>query len=597
MSHPTTVLALLVACAALPAAVAPQTVAIPDVTIADVRKDATRPGMIAVAPSLSGHGEVPPADRNAVRIDSIFSDLDSEHSPGCAVGAYEAGEVLFAKGYGMASLEHGIPMSPQSVLGLASVSKQFTALAIILLNQRGELSLEDHVRDYIPELPDYAAPVTIRHLIHHTSGLRDNVALLRLARENVDGDADEIILSMLGWQNALNFRPGEHWMYNTGGYSLLAMVVERVTGTSFREFTDREIFAPLGMASSGFFGPVTTEGRALAYEPYGTDRYRLSIPTHTLAGPTGLYSTIEDLARWDRNFYDMRVGGREGISLMHVPGRLSSGEETTDAFGLRLQRYRGVPVVMHSGFDPGYTSMMIRFPDQRLTVALLCNVSTANPWSRAYQVADLYLADHAAVEPVLSSDEDEYDDADRGRVPLEEMTGIYASSEGSLIQRLTVEEASLFVTGAGFRYPLRAVGERRFRDDYGFTLTFSEPDPGNAITASWSPNPTPRSGEPLRLERIGRHWEPAPGELADFAGRFFSEELDATWNIVAGPDGLVLRRWGMADRPLEPLMRDAFSFPGSAAPLLRFERDRNGRVARLTVSNAQLLGIEFARRD
>lgn len=553
---------------------------------------------LTAAPSSFPGGQRPlPADPMASRIDAIFSDLDSERSPGCAVGVYEAGEVLFAKGYGMASLEHGVPMSPQSVLGLASVSKQFTALAIVLLVQRGELSLDDHVREYIPELPEYAAPVTVRHLIHHTSGVRDNVALLRLARENLEGDSNEVILSMLGWQNRLNFQPGAHWMYNSGGYSLLAMIVERVTGESFREFTDREIFVPLGMTSSGFLGPATTEGRALAYEPYGPDQYRLAVPTHSLVGPTGLYTTIDDLAKWDRNFYDMQVGGREGIAIMHVPARLSAGEETTSAFGLRLQRYRGLPVVMHSGFDPGYTSMMIRFPDQRLTVAVLCNASSAGPWPRAYQVADGYLADHLAPDPDPASDRAAFEESSIDEADLHELPGIYASAEGSMVQHFAFEDGRLIATVGDARFPLRAVGERRFRDDFGFTLEFSDSEAGDVMTASWSPNPTPGSTGPLRLRRAGPEWSPRREALASYTGEFYSEELDATWVIVEADDGLMLRRWGMPDRALGPLLHDMFSFRGATSPRLHFERDAGGNITGFSVSSEQVLGIGFVKRD
>jgi CubicO group peptidase (beta-lactamase class C family) len=547
---------------------------------------------LTTASSSAPGGQAPPiADRMAFHIDSIFSDLDSERSPGCAVGVYEAGEILFAKGYGMASLEHGIPMSPRSVLGLASVSKQFTALAIVLLDQRGDLSLDDHVRQYIPELPEYAAPVTIRHLIHHTSGLRDNVALLRLARENIEGDSDDVILSMLGWQNRLNFEPGQHWMYNSGGYSLLAMIVERVTGVSFPEFTEREIFAPLGMTSSGFRGLATTEGRALAYEPYGAAQYRLSIPTHSLVGPAGLYSTIEDLARWDRNFYDMQVGGGEGVATMHVPGRLISGQETTYASGLRLQRHHGLPVVVHSGFDPGYTSMMIRFPDQRLTVAVLCNTSSAAPWTRAYAVADVYLerqfpdgpgaVDVAPIRDAVAEED------------LEALAGIYQRGDGAIVHLGHVGGT----LNLGGRYELTPIGDRRFQDDFGFVFTFSEPSAGGAMTATVSPDPTGRSLEPLRLERIGRQWDPAPEELAEVAGFFFSEELDSTWQIVAGSEGVRLRRWGMADQALDPLIRDMFTFRGALSPHLHFARDAEDSVTGFSLSSEQILGVEFVRRD
>ncbi len=542
-----------------------------------------------------GVGERAYTDVPTARVDSIFSDLDNERSPGCALGVYEAGEPIYAKGYGMASLEHGVPLSPRSVLSIASISKQFTALAVILLARRGELSLDDPVRDYIPELPEYAAPVTLRHLIHHTSGIRDSSSLLSVARRQLEGDGDPVMMSLLHWQRALSFPAGEHWMYYTGGYALLAMVVERVTGESFRAFTDREIFAPLGMADSGFRWPSTIHGLALAYAPHGEDGYRLSIPTHTFAGPAGLYTTIEDLAKWDGNFYDMEVGGSDGIALMHAPGRLSSGEELTYAAGLELGSYRGLPTVSHSGGDPGYATMMIRFPDQRLSVALLCNVTSAVPWFQVYEVADLYLEDYF-LEPSATSAETV--DMHIAEAELEALAGVYRSDDGIVVNLFDHEDGTLIVTFGSARFPLEAIGERRFGDDSTpYVLTFSEVGADKGVIATWSPDPVQRKIGPLRLEQVGSQWEPSPREVMDFTGSFFSEELDATWEIESGDEGLLLRRWGIPDQALEPLLPDTWVFHGSTEPRLRFERDAAGKVTAMSLSNSQLLGVRFVRSE
>ena len=536
-----------------------------------------------------------PADVPAASVDSLFADLDSEDSPGCAVGVYSAGEVLFAKGYGMASLEHGVALSPRSVLGVGSVAKQFTALAVVLLARRGELSLDDPVREHVPALPAYAAPITVRHLIHHTSGLRNNVSLLRLARSQVEEDGEEVTLSLLAWQEGLDFDPGEHWKYSNPGYVLLARIVERVSGESFRAFTDREIFGPLGMTSTGFLEPTTTDGRALAYERLGTDGHRVRVPTHTLVGSTGLYTTIEDLAEWDRNFYEKNVGGREGIALMYAPGRLSSGRETDHAFGLALGRYRGLRTVGRSGGDPGYEAMLLRFPDERLSVAVLCNAAFPAPAIRAYRVADLYLADRFPDDPPASLR------AGTGDVPvseaeLEALAGVYRTPDGLRVQRFAVEDGALVVTYERGRYPLTPLGDGRFGDGFTrFMVAFDEPDAGDATTATWRPNPSPSSRGPLRLHRAGRRWSPAAEELAGYVGTFHSNELDATWKIVARDGELVLRRWGVADQRLEPLLPDTFAFRGRTTPRLRFERDADGRVTRLTVSTGQIVGVEFVR--
>ncbi|WP_162339629.1 serine hydrolase domain-containing protein [Cyclobacterium salsum] len=529
-------------------------------------------------------------------IDSIFNDINCDDSPGCSVGVFRAGEIIFSKGYGMASLEHNISLSPNSKINLGSVSKQFTALSVILLDQKGKLSIDDPIRKYLPELPEYAAPVTIRHLIHHTGGIRDNVALLRLARGQVESDSDEVIKSMLEWQSRLNFNPGENFMYSSAGYSLLAMIVERVSGKSFKEFTKQEIFDPLGMESSRFLSHATSKNRALAYVPYGDNKYRLSIPTHSLVGTTGLYTTIEDLAKWDKNFYDMQVGGSEGISLMQIPGRLNSGQELSYASGLLIDSYRGLKTVWHGGFDPGYTSMLLRFPEEHLTVAILCNITSANPWERAYKVADLYLGNEMDEEQVATGLN--YENVTLSHKELEVFTGIYKSRDGIMVQSFDEKDGQLIATIGNTQYPLSHIGNRQFSDGIThYVLSFTESGEGDAMTASWSPNPRPIKGDSLKLDRISPRWNPVHNELSEFTGSFFNEELDANWKIVQNDDGLVLKRWGIEDQFLEPLNKDVFAFKGNTSPRLEFKREDNGRINHIEVSNEQILGIKFLKRN
>lgn len=313
-------------------------------------------------------------------------------------------------------------------------------------------------------------------------------------------------------------------------------------------------------------------------------------------GTTGLHTTVEDLARWDRNFYEMKVGGAEGIALMHAPGRLNSGRETAYAFGLELGRYRGLRTVGHSGHDAGYASMLLRFPDRRLSVALLCNTAPADPWFRAYSVADLYLPDPLPGE-ARGRDRMRARESRPAGEDLEAYAGIYRSGNGLTVQRFAVEDGTLIATVEGARFPLRQIGERRFDDGLThYVLTFGEVGNGEERIATWSPNPTAGSSEPLRLYRIGPHWEPAPQDLPSYAGTFHSEALDASWEMVAGDGELVLRRWGVADQPLEPLLPETFVFRGSTAPRLRFERDAAGRVGVISLSTDQIMGLEFVRR-
>ncbi len=336
------------------------------------------------------------AENKTAQVDKLFEKWDKPTSPGCALAVFRDGRIVYQRGYGMADLDHDIPITPSTVFHVASMSKQFTAASIVLLAQQGKLSLDDEVRKYVPEMPDFGAPITIRNLIHHTSGLRDQWTLLILAgwRYSLDLITDDDVLSVLTRQKDLNFRPGEKHLYSNTGYTLLAQVVKHVSGQSFREFTSSRIFQPLGMTSTHFRDEHAEiiKNMAVGYEPAKGNTFRISITNFDTVGATSLLTTVKDLALWDENFYNPRVGGPGLIKQMLERGRLNNGEQLDYAFGLFLGKYRGPPTVDHPGADAGYRSDMIRFPQQHFSVACLCNVADSRPEELTRKVADIYLA-------------------------------------------------------------------------------------------------------------------------------------------------------------------------------------------------------------
>ena len=334
------------------------------------------------------------SDSPSDRVDKIFERFDRRDSPGCALAVMRDGGVIYKHGYGMADLDHDVAITPSTVFHVASVSKQFTDAAIVLLAQEGKLSFDDEVRKYIAELPDFGQRITIRHLIHHTSGLRDQWSLLGLAgwRYSLDLITDDDILEMMSRQKDLNFRPGEKHVYCNTGYTLLALIVKRVSGRSFREFTSQRIFEPLGMANTHFRDDHAeiVKHQAYGYSP-SRDTWRLSVTNFDTVGATSLLTTAEDLARWDRNFDEPTVGGPKLIEQLLERGRLNNGEQLSYAFGLTHGLYKGQAVIEHSGGDAGYRAHFIRFPERKLSVACLCNAGNANPSRLARNVADAYL--------------------------------------------------------------------------------------------------------------------------------------------------------------------------------------------------------------
>jgi CubicO group peptidase (beta-lactamase class C family) len=327
-------------------------------------------------------------------VDALFAAF-SGASPGCALGLFKDGAIAYARGYGMASLEHDAPITPDSVFYAGSVSKQFTAMAAALAIAQGKLAYEDPIHKYLPELPAYAAAIKVRHLIHHTSGLRDYNTLLSVAgRRDEDAWDNRAVLRITARQMALNFEPGAEYLYSNTGYTLLATIVERAVGTPFATYTDERIFKPLGMTSTHFHTDARrlVKHRALGYGGR-SGAWTLDTPINERAGAGGLYTSISDLLKWDENFYTRTVGGADVIEQLQTRGALNDGTTLAYAWGLQIGAYRGVPIVEHSGSLGGYRAHVLRVPSRHATVALLCNGSSIVPATLARRVADLAIGD------------------------------------------------------------------------------------------------------------------------------------------------------------------------------------------------------------
>ena len=336
------------------------------------------------------------------RVDGVFAQWNSPTSPGCTVAAAEGGRTILERAYGMADLEHEVRNTPATIIEGGSVSKQFTSAAIVLLALDGKLSLDDDVRKYLPEVPDYGKTITIRHMMTHTSGLRDwgSVAGItgwprgRRAHSHAD------VLDIVSRQRALNFEPGHEYSYSNTGYNLLAVIVDRVSGMPFAEFTKQRLFQPVGMTNTQWRDDFTrvVKGRAIGYSPR-PGGFSIDMPFENVHGNGGLLTTVGDLLKWTENLETGRVGGPAFLEMMHRRGVLNDGNTIGYASGLMIGTYRGVPEVSHTGSTAGYRAFLTRYPAQNLAIALLCNAGNANPGGLGHQVADVMLGDRAP-EPV-----------------------------------------------------------------------------------------------------------------------------------------------------------------------------------------------------
>jgi CubicO group peptidase (beta-lactamase class C family) len=551
------------------------------------------PAAAAAAAWLVGTDRADAADPAglASRVANIMAAYDRPDSPGCTVGVIKNGAFVLLRGYGMANLEHGVPLGPDTVFDIGSTSKQFSAAAIVLLAQDGRLSLDDDVRKHLPEMPDYGRPVTIRHLLNHTSGLRDYLELMELAGWNFeDVSTDDDALSIIVRQRELNFEPGAEYLYSNSGFFLLSVIVKRVTGQSLRAFATERIFRPLGMKDTHYHDDHTeiVARRATGYSPRKDGGFRIDMSFFEQTGDGSVYTTVRDLLRWDRNFYEGTVGGRGLVEQLTTPGKLRDGQPLHYALGLSIDRHKGLARVSHGGSWAGYRAELMRFPEQRLSVACLCNLSTARPSRLATEVAEAHLG--AALAPSV--------EAAVGRpertggvalspAELQALAGSYRSPASGLVRRLRVDGGKLKIEAFGGTYELTPAEGRTFRLVDGpldLEVRFEETASGRRMRETSPPRPA-------TVWHAVELVTPSAAELAAYAGRYSSPELDAAYTVEVKDGGLALRGRRM-DALLTPTVRDEFT---QGSMVVRFERDAQGRATGFLLGQDRIRNLRFGR--
>jgi CubicO group peptidase (beta-lactamase class C family) len=534
--------------------------------------------------------------RAAVQVDELFARFDRPGSPGAAVLVVRDQEVVYRKGFGQADLEHGIPVTPATVFDIASLSKQFTGMAVAMLVEAGRIDLDADVRTYLPDLPDFGEPVTVDHLVHHTSGLRDWPGTLAVAGWRLD---DVIsfgqILNMARHQEDLNFAPGAEYSYSNTGYNILAALVAEVSGQSFRAWTEANIFGPLGMTDTHVHDDHTeiVANGARGYARLG-DGFRHVPNALTALGSSSLHTTVDDLAKWIMNFDHGRVGGMDVIERMQQPGVLNDGRQVTYAFGQSVGAYRGLETWSHTGAWAGFQSVLLRFPEQRFGVVILSNSGEYDPSPVAHAVADIFLDDvleprpeHVAAAGEEAGEERAPAVAVRGDL-LDEYEGVYRLGPGWLVtisrngQTLTVQAT------AEPRFPMRAVSQQEFFvEAYGASMTFGRSATGEVDHLTYGN---------IRAPRVGAASDSAD-DVHDYVGEFYSEELDTSYRVAVENGILVARHRRHGDIPLVHLAGGEFRGTRWFVPTLEFDRDDRGRVIGFRITQERSRNIRFERRD
>jgi CubicO group peptidase (beta-lactamase class C family) len=541
---------------------------------------------------LFGSVSALPAEPDTASVDRIFASYDKPTSPGCALGVIHNGGFVYRRGYGQGSLELAVPLTSESVFYMGSISKQFTAASVVIAAHRGLLSLDDDVHKYIPELPDYGHPITLRQMLNHTSGFRDVLTLLAISGRNaVDIHPFPEMLDLVTRQKGLNFAPGEQYLYSNTNYFLLAEVVHRVSKQPLSRFAEENIFRPLQMTHTRFYDDhnIVVPGRVAGYAPGPGGSFFVDWSTNfDKVGDGGLMSSVDDLLRWDQNFYDDKLADGSVAQDLQVRGRLNNGKEIEYALGLDIGDYRGLPTVEHGGSLFGYSTELLRFPQQHFTVICLCNLATANPGSLAYKVADLYL--EAEFRKPAQSTQPQV--IAREKSAAKKKTGNSAAQFAGIYEGDAHELTFFVAAGEDLAFPGRkprilnptSPGHFTFED---LTIEFKKEGEGITSVRFLRDGETIFSG--VRIEVA----HPDEGQLAAYAGNYHSDELDADFALPVAKGKLIWRTRWQEPLTLEPLGKDEFNAGGM---VVVFRRDPSDKITGFAVYSGRASGMQFDRK-
>jgi len=524
--------------------------------------------------------------RVAIDLEPAFATI-AQTGPGCVAGVRRPGAPDQIVARGQSDLEHADPLTADSIIETGSLAKQFTAAAIMLLVEDGKASLDDDIRRYLPEMPDYGVPITLRHLLNHTSGLREQWSLLALTGNGPGAQVHSmpLILELASRQKGLNFKPGDEFFYTNTNYALAAMIVERISGVSLQQFTDERLFQPLGMSHTRWREDFRTvvPGRATAYAPTETG-FIANMPFTNVYGNGGMLTTVGDLLRWNA-FLDQPsalAGGPVLAAALQAPGRLNDGTALEYGLGLELAPDQGRRLVAHSGSTGGYKTWLARYPDQGVSIAVLCNNGGINPIAMGEQIAELVLpaagtassAEGAAATAAVQT----------SNVDLTPYEGLFRNPVTGALVQVEAVNGQLTLKQGGVR-ALAALGEDRFQAPDGEPVRF-------ARTNAKATELILSQGRFLAVPPAASD----PAALSAYVGTFYSPELDTRISLIQRGDGLVVRQPFAVEWPLSPSFADGFTARLRGSTTFVFERDADGDVTGVRAWANGVRGLLFSKQ-
>lgn len=525
-------------------------------------------------------------------IDKLVAEMIKPGGAGATVAVAKDDKILFSKAYGMANPEYDIPNIPSTIFHVASVSKQFTAFAIALLADQGKISLDDDIRKYLPELHDFGYKITIRHLAHHASGLRDQWNLLALAGWRLDDVITKNqVLRLISHQNELNFKPGDEFSYCNTGYTLMGEIVSRVSGKTFAAWCSENIFKPLEMNNTMFYEDHEKIVKGRAYSFYDSNgELKKSVLSYANAGATSLFTTAEDLTKWSNNFYVMKVGNADVMKQMEERCRLNKGDTLSYAFGQDISKYRGIKTVAHSGGDAGYRSFLLRFPDQKYSIVVLSNLASFNPGDLSYKIADIYLKDYLKEVPKKEEE--------KPKPAAHKVTGtLLKLYEGQyrlpneMIVSLEVEDGILTAQATGQpKLPLVASSDTEFFIEE-FDIKISFPKTADNKASQFILH---QGGQDMVAPRM-EPFDAKSVDLKAFTGNYYSPELQTSYTLELKSDTLIANHVRHEPATLTLVGTDSFSCDAWFMSKIEFTRNEKQEIIGLKVSSGRVRNVKFER--
>ncbi len=529
-------------------------------------------------------------------IDSLFIEWNKPNHPGGSIGIMKNGQLVFSKAYGLASLEYLVPNSTGTIFNTGSVSKQFTAMGIVLLDIQGKLSVDDDIRKYMPELPEFEESITIRHLLHHTSGLRSLHAMLGLAGwRSDDSRTNEDLYRFMENQRELNFKPGEEYLYCNTGYMLMVKIIENVTGEEFTAWMKKSIFEPLEMTNTYVEDNYSrvVPNNATSYKRIPGNSFDRAVEYWGYVGSGNMHSTTNDLLKWLTNFYDPQPNWEAPFKMLQSLDKFNNGKHNDYAFGVRLDDFKGIKRIQHGGSIGGFRAYICTYPDQELNIVVLTNFSSSSSGKKADQISEILLKNLTVEKETKQDIKKPIRTVNLSNNVLEKYVASYWNDRDNNVRKIYLKNDTLrYFVSENRENPLVPVGNKEFQMigiQVDIKIKFEINKNGTRIMLVSIDDDLPVVSEAFELI------VPTLENMSSYTGQFYSPELETSYTFSIVNEKLTCHHPRHGDFEIRILKKDILKGEWPVN-LIKYIRDENGIITGILVTNGRVRNLWFKKQ-